>query len=181
MNTLLSSVSARFAAHVALLGLLTLSCIAPATAAGFGERFRSFVLGTEAQASTRHPGLDSGSQACLQCHDGARAAHITARTAGSPLPIRGSQTLDHPVGMVYDWSVAKDPQGYKPRAALHPNVRLVDGQVGCVTCHETRTDLTLAAASDQHLQLASNSACTATKQLTMGRRDHDLCLACHIK
>ena len=181
MNRLLSSLSAHVAARIALLGILTLSCVAPASAAGFGEHFRSFVLGTEAQASARQPGLDSSSQGCLQCHDGSRAAHVTARTAGSPLPIRGSQTLNHPVGMVYDQSAAKRPQDYQPRNALPPQIRLVDGQVGCVSCHETRNDLTLAAAGDTLPRLASTSTCTATKELTMGRRDRDLCLACHIK
>jgi len=180
MSKLLSSVSARVA-RIALPGMLTLACIAPASAAGFADRFRSFVLGAEAQAGARQPGLDSSSQACLQCHDGSRAAHVSVRTAGSPMPIRGSQTLNHPVGMIYDLSAARSPQDYQPRNTLPSRVRLVDGQVSCVSCHETRTDFTLAAAGDQLPQLASSSSCTATKQLTMGRRDRDLCLSCHNK
>jgi hypothetical protein len=75
----------------------------------------------------------------------------------------------------------KDPQGYRSRAALHPNIRLVEGQVSCISCHQTRTDRTVAAAGDVHLELTNTSTCTATKELTVGRRDRDLCMVCHNK
>ena len=160
---------------------LSISATPSAQAASFAEHFRDFIVGAEAQTHSRAPGLDTSAQGCLQCHDGSRAAHVTVRASGSPLQIRGSQTLNHPVGMVYERAVMKDPQGYKSRAALHPNVRLVEGQVSCVSCHQTRTDLTLAAAADMPIELASPSTCTATKELTVGRRDRDLCMACHNK
>lgn len=152
-----------------------------AHAGGIGDSFRNFVLGNEVQAKSGASGLDTSARACLQCHDGSRATHVTARSAGGPLEIRGSQTLNHPIGMVYDQTVMKDPQGYKSRAALHPNIRLVEGQVSCISCHQTRTDRTVAAAGDVHLELTNTSTCTATKQLAVGRGDRDLCMACHNK
>jgi hypothetical protein len=164
-----------------LLLLLAVFVSSAANAGGLADRFRDFILGDEAQAKSALPGLDASARACLQCHDGSHAPPVAGRAAGSPLQIRGSQTLNHPIGMVYDQSVMRDPQGYKSRAALHPNIRFVDGQVSCVSCHQTRTDLTLAAASDVKPQLTNASTCTATKELTVGRRDRDLCLACHNK
>ena len=156
----------------------------PAVAASLAEHFQAFVLGAQAQArplEARDLRLDAIAQGCLQCHDGARASHVSVRAAGTPMPVRGSRTLNHPVGMVYDQSVSKDPQGYQSRAALPPNIRLVDGQVSCISCHQTRTDLTVAAAGDMQLELTNASTCTATGELTMGRRDRDLCMACHNK
>ena len=149
-------------------------------AGGFGDNFRNFVLGNETQAKSTS-GLDTSARACLQCHDGSRATHVSARSAGGPLEIRGSQTLNHPIGMIYDQSAMKDPQGYKSRTALNPNIRLVEGQVSCISCHQTRTDMTLAAAGDAPIQVPNASVCTATKELTVGRRDRDLCMACHNK
>jgi len=168
-------------ARTVLLVLLPLLSFEPAFAAGVGEAFRSFIVGAGSQTAIRAPGLDASSQACLSCHDGSRASHVTIRSAGSPLQIRGSQTLNHPVGMVYDQSATRRPQDYRPRASLPPNIRLVNGQVSCVSCHATRNDLTLASAGDELPTLASTSTCTATRQLTTGRRDRDLCLACHNK
>ncbi len=156
----------------------------PAMATSLAEHFQAFVLGAEAQArplEARDLRLDAIAQGCLQCHDGSRASHVSVRNTGTPMPIRGFQTLNHPVGMVYDQSLSKDPNGYRPRAALHANIRLIDGQVTCVSCHQIKTGA--APAPTLHAQLDQNrdTACTATRELTVGQRDKDLCLACHIK
>jgi len=180
MNTLLQ-LRAPQLQHCWLLIITALFFSTTANADGLADRFRDFVVGNAAQANSRASGLDTSARACLQCHDGSRATHVSARSAGGPLEVRGSQTLNHPIGMVYDQSAMKDPQGYKSRTALHPNVRLVDGQVSCVSCHQTRTDLTVAAAGDVQLELTNASTCTATKELTVGRRDRELCMACHNK
>jgi hypothetical protein len=174
----------RFYNTVLLVLILVLAGSTPALAASFAEQFQAFVLGAEAQArplETRDLQLDAIAQGCLQCHDGARASHVTARAAGSPMPMRGSQTLNHPVGMAYDRSVSKDPHGYRPRSALHPNVRLVDGQVTCISCHQLKSSAASAATMEARLDLSQANSCTASKELTMGRNDKDLCLACHIK
>jgi len=181
MNTYILSRAPQFQFGWLLL-ITALFFSTTASAAGLGDRFRDFIVGNEAQAKSGASRPDTSARACLQCHDGSRATHVTARSAGGPLEVRGSQTLNHPIGMVYDQTVMKDPQGYKSRAALHPNIRLVEGQVSCISCHQTRTDLTVAAAGDVQLELTNTSTCTATKELaTGGRRDRDLCLACHNK
>jgi hypothetical protein len=168
----------RFQNTVLFILMLLFGYVMPATA-DLGDQFRAFILGTETQ--TRDQPIDTVAQGCLQCHDGSRAAHITARRSGSPLQIRGSQTLNHPVGMVYDDAVRKDPQGYRARAALQPKIQLVNGQVTCVSCHQLRTGL-LTATNTQAIPAAvPTNSCTATKELTTGHGDRALCLACHIK
>lgn len=174
----------RFHNTILVVFTLVFAGSTPALASSFAEQFQAFVLGAEAQArplEARDLKLDAIAQGCLQCHDGSRASHVTARGAGAPMQSRGFQTMNHPVGMTYDRSVSKDPNGFRPRSALHPNVRLVEGQVSCVSCHQIKSSAATAATMEAHLDISQASSCTATKELTMGRHDKDLCLACHIK
>lgn len=156
----------------------------PAPAASLAEHFQAFVLGAQAQArplEARDLRLDTIAQGCLQCHDGSRASHVSVRSAGTPMPIRGFQTLNHPLGMSYDRSVSKAPHSYRPRSALHQNVQLVDGQVTCISCHQLKAGAVPAPIREARLEPGKDTSCSATKELTMGRHDKDLCLACHIK
>jgi hypothetical protein len=159
--------------------MLIFGCAMPA-AADFADQFRTFILGSETPATHNQP-IDASAQGCMQCHDGSRAAHITLRSSGSPMQIRGSQTLNHPVGMVYDEAVRKDPQSYRARAALHPKIQLVNGQVSCVSCHQLRTDLVTAMNFPTSPATMPSNGCTATKELTTGHGDRALCMACHVK
>lgn len=164
--------------------ILVFGSSTPALATSLAEHFQAFVLGAPAQArplEARDLRFDAIAQGCLQCHDGSRASHVSVRTAGTPMPVRGSRTLNHPVGMAYDQSVSKDPHGYRPRAALHPDIRLVNGQVTCISCHQTKTGAAPMPAMQAHLDQGRDTSCTATKELAVGQRDKDLCLACHIK
>lgn len=171
----------RFLNSVFAVLILIIGGTTSAMATSLAEHFQAFVLGAQAQAHPREARdlrLDAITQGCLQCHDGSRASHVSVRDAGTPMPIRGSQTLNHPVGMAYDHSVSKDPYGYRSRATLHPNIRLVDGQVTCISCHQIKAGVQHASA---HPHRGRDTACTATTELTVGQRDKDLCLACHIK
>lgn len=79
---------------------------------------------------------DVGSVVCMSCHDGSLASAGTARLRES-LSARGSAVdtaADHPVGMVYRAAVSRSPSEYND-PALHADVRLDDGKVGCVSCH----------------------------------------------
>lgn len=174
----------RFHNTVLVVLILAFGGSTPALAASLAEHFQTFVLGAQAQArplEARDLRLDTIAQGCLQCHDGSRASHVSVRNAGTPMPVRGSQTLNHPVGMAYDQSVSKNPHGYRPRAALHPDIRLVDGQVTCISCHQIKTGAAPMPAMQAYLDQRQDTSCTASKELAVGQRDKDLCLACHIK
>jgi len=174
----------RFHKRILIVLILVFGCVTPVQAKSLAEHFQAFVLGAEAQArplETRDLRLDNIAKSCLQCHDGSRASHVSVRNAGTPMPIRGTQTLNHPVGMAYDKSALKDPHGYRPRAALHPAIQLVDGQVTCISCHQAKVRAASLPTMEARLDHGKGMNCTATKELTMGRRDKDLCLACHIK
>lgn len=174
----------RFHNTVLAVLILVFAGSTPAQATSLAEHFQAFVLGAQAQArplEARDLRLDAIAQGCLHCHDGSRASHVSVRNAGTSMPIRGSQTLNHPVGMVYDQSVSKDPHGYQSRAALHPDIRLVDGQVTCISCHQIKTDAVPVSTMQARLDQGRDTSCTATKELAVGQRDKDLCLACHIK
>ncbi len=150
---------------------------------GFAEKFKMFVLGSEAEAyslNTYDSGVDKDAEACINCHNGVTATHITIKDAETPIHIRGFQTVNHPVGMLYDYYVSKKPGGYRPRASLDENIMFVDGKVTCISCHELKKYEVqeLVYASNN---LSGNGDCTASNQLTIGPREADLCVACHIK
>lgn len=150
-----------------------------AVAGGFADSFRDFIVGSEAQARpTSDTALDKAVGECLGCHNGSAATHINARSAGTVAPTHGFQTLDHPVGMLYEQSMRKDPRSYRPAVSLHPNIQLVDGKVACVSCHQLKKAMPDLAPE----RLASaQPQCTASRELTTGPRDKELCLACHVK
>jgi len=151
-----------------------------AAAGSFADSFRNFILGVEAQA---HPAPENPADKvvgeCLGCHNGSTARHVNARAAGTVTPSHGFRTGDHPVGMIYEESVRKDPQSYRPATTLHPNIRLVDGRVTCISCHKVRNEA--LAANEAGSTRTANPRCTATKETTMGPGDKELCLACHVK
>lgn len=157
---------------IRIFAVLMLSlCAAPnaAIADSFADSFKAFVLGSEAAAlaSTPARGLDGVSQGCVQCHEGKHHAG-------------GARTHSHPVGVNYDHTAFTRPQDYRPRLSLPQGIRLVDGQVGCASCHKLKSAEPLAALGAVPAPAATG--CTATREFaTGGRRDRDLCLACHIK
>lgn len=155
-----------------------------AVAGKFADSFRNFIVGSEAQARSSQTGpIDKLSNNCIGCHNGSIATHVNVRAAGTVAPTYGFQTRDHPMGMYYEESRRKDPNGYRATTTLHPNIRLVDGRVSCVTCHLVRNE-TVASLTSPEVQIDESGFdqyCTSTKEMTMGPRDRELCLACHIK
>lgn len=163
-----------------LLSFLLIGQFSPANA-DFSDDFRAFIVGNDTpNHAAPTTAIDNSAQACLTCHDGSHATAITVRRRGSPLQIRGSQTLNHPIGMNYDESVRHDPQGYRVRTALHPNIQFINGQVTCVSCHQIKNSVN-TANTQTSAALTMKGSCTATKQLTTGYGDRALCLSCHIK
>ncbi len=95
--------------------------------------------------------LDPQSIDCLSCHDGSVARDV----AGG-----GSWKLSHPVGVPYrvDGIMSADAALRAP-GSLDPRVRLIDGRVGCGSCHSPYS---------RHEAL-----------LVMSNTGSRLCLACH--
>ncbi len=151
-----------------------------ADAGSFAEKFRRFVLGPEAEAYSYNPTkLDHVAEGCVGCHNGATAIHITVKVAEAPLQIRGVQTVNHPVGMLYDYYTLKKPRGFRPKSTLPSSIRFVDGKVTCISCHTFKDDA--SQKFTKTLDIANGKGCTAGKGLTAGLRETDLCMACHIK
>jgi predicted CXXCH cytochrome family protein len=84
----------------------------------------------------RSAGVDEMSKGCLMCHDGVAASPITTNFRNDPFR-RGSRVNsfggDHPIGMDYNRYVSVN-SGYK-RIPSGTKMILVDGKVGCLTCH----------------------------------------------
>lgn len=114
----------------------------PATASDASDDFSFTLIGfgkdEENTGSPEVGTLDSFSRDCLSCHDGLRASDITVVYRNSPEnPRRGRHVSgkDHPVGMDYENYVASGRGNYKPIATLNSRMMLIDGKVGCLTCH----------------------------------------------
>jgi hypothetical protein len=91
---------------------------------------------------------NSDSFTCLGCHDGVLARNVTSPyqdSAASLGPLAragyGSHQTNHPVGIDYAVSFLSKKGALRPMSALPPSIRLVDGRVGCVSCHDASSSL----------------------------------------
>lgn len=128
-----------------------------AAASPYGERAR--YSATYSDDTGEPMEIDSFSLDCLGCHDGINARihniryknNVMERT-GSMETVRGS----HPIGMHYG-SYAYTSNQLRGLTELNEDMVLVDGKVGCLSCHNP---------------LNPNKKHLASK---------NLCLGCHIK
>lgn len=81
--------------------------------------------------------VDTFSVDCLSCHDGINAKgkdirfkNNSNRRTTDMSSVRGS----HPIGMHYG-SYAYADRSFKPLHSLKKGMELIDGKVGCLTCH----------------------------------------------
>ncbi len=82
--------------------------------------------------------LDVESQRCLSCHDGVTAteSHNTARQNRS-LGYAWNQSRSHPIGVAYPSRTPRSSSGsFRAPGQLPEKVRLPDGKVSCVSCHD---------------------------------------------
>jgi len=118
----------------------------------------------ERTRSRRRAGLlDHDSRRCMGCHDGVsanEAANTTAWNRGHGSV--GDRRRNHPVGVPYRDRAKprkKSAASLRPISLLPAKVRLPDGQVSCVSCHDLY-------ASDRH-------------RLTVPIEASALCFSCH--
>lgn len=82
--------------------------------------------------------LDGESRRCLGCHDGVNAMESRNTTPWSRGGgDHGSRTANHPVGARYPSSGSRGSnRALRPASLLPEEVRLPDGKVSCVSCHD---------------------------------------------
>lgn len=107
--------------------------------------------------------IDGVSRGCLSCHDGSIGSTetVTVGTWEQGIPITRFDSRDsHPIGVDYLRASVRR-RGLRPLGLLNPAIKLIDGKVGCSSCHNL-------FSKEPHKLVMSNS----------GSR---LCLACHEK
>lgn len=125
------------------------------------------MIGT-AHMKYRAEDLDAGvvdpvSRACLSCHDGtlgpAETVAVGTWEHGTPLT-RFDPRGSHPIGVDYLRAFARH-RGLRPMGTLNPAIKLIEGKVGCSSCHDLFSNL--------------------PGRLVMSNNGSRLCLACHDK
>lgn len=101
--------------------------------------------------------LDRSSRDCLACHDGTISGVVD--TGGASWEHARGIGLSHPIGVYYADAYRHNRGKYHPEASLPKALRLVDGKIECVTCH------------DHYSKLKG--------LLVMDNRGSRMCLSCH--
>ncbi len=79
--------------------------------------------------------LDAESRKCLGCHDGVNA--VESNNAFSAGGFSWDARREHPIGMSYRRKVTQTSDvPLRPASLLPPAIRLPDGRVSCVSCHD---------------------------------------------
>lgn len=102
--------------------------------------------------------LDGQSRRCLGCHDGVSATESNGgnHTGG----FAGGRGREHPVGVEYGRIRGRRQKApLRPRELLPDDIRLPDGRVSCVSCHNLYGD--------------------DAKLLSVPIQDSKLCFTCH--
>lgn len=92
---------------------------------------------------------------CMTCHDGSSARKVIVCTTTCTINVHKSMIAYPPPGRVRDFAQQQD--------VLAAGVKLEDGKIGCISCHDLR--------NTQKFQFAVDTTPFAKK----------LCHACHIR
>jgi predicted CXXCH cytochrome family protein len=104
--------------------------------------------------------LDRISLVCISCHDGAVGKMANYRITGEATLTYAGRYMTHPIGMDYQQS-AQYNRKLHPVESLSPLITLIDGKVGCSSCHNQYShELTM---------------------LVVNNKGSSLCLQCHDK
>lgn len=119
------------------------------------------VLSSPAFALTGAPtsGLDAESFECVSCHQ-------DSITVNEPLQVCHQGECDHPVGVSYT-SFSSRNRGLTPVEGLDPAIKLIDGKMGCLTCHAP--------------YVPTDHEKTGNSMLSVDNTGSGLCVACHRK
>lgn len=119
----------------------------------------------ESAEAQSNRGVDPLSQDCLGCHDGSAASDIPIDLRNNPygrsmIGLSRGTDSEHPIGMEYAL-YAGNGNDYKPLFGGESKMILVNGRVGCLTCHDPLNE------EKGHLAVSD--------------RNSGLCLTCHNK
>lgn len=103
--------------------------------------------------------IDDNSRECLSCHDGTLSSATHTQIAGISFQHGKSIGMSHPISVDYEEVYLKYPKKYFPPESLDPRIVLVNGKIGCKTCHDHYS---------KH-----------KKHLVMDNFKSRLCLSCH--
>jgi hypothetical protein len=112
--------------------------------------------------------LDDESMECLKCHESSADPSV-------PLKVCHGGLCDHPIGVDYAELSSANPGLVKP-SGLNRAVRLIDGMIGCTTCHipyNQYNHKTLAEKRKEPL--------TPDPMLSVDNTASGLCSSCHLK
>ncbi len=100
--------------------------------------------------------IDMMSKLCIECHNRKISESKTYFGLG-----RCDSKVNHPVGISYTINNSRKTGEFRPETALHNNVNLYNGKMGCGTCHNIYSQF-------RYLLVIDNDKSR-------------LCLECHIK
>lgn len=127
-----------------------------------------FFLSVPAHISAQVPPerLDPGSAECVGCHE-------DSLSVKEPLRVCHQGNCDHPLGASYI-SFSSRNRGLVPPERLVPGIKLVDGKIGCLTCHTPY-------GADHEKEAASRDEAGPDPMLSVDNTASGLCVACHRK
>lgn len=134
--------------------------------------------GVTSQPSVELP-VNSEVAVCMQCHNGSNAEAIIIKHAETAMTFTSHGNTNHPIGMFYNTYARKSPADYVAAARLDPRIKLENGQVTCVSCHETKQTLLHKDVASLKKRNVTINACSSKKTLTTGPSRTRLCLSCH--
>lgn len=93
--------------------------------------------------------LDRISMECVECHEGSVGIVTNYRVSGEEALTYAGRSMSHPIGMNYQLSAMNNDKLH-PIESLSAMVTLIDGKVGCCSCHNQYShELTMLVMSNE--------------------------------
>lgn len=103
--------------------------------------------------------LDDNSRECLSCHDGTISSGSDYQVKGLNWEHKKNIGMSHPISVDYVEAYNRNPRRLHPPENLDPAIVLINGKIGCESCH--------------------NHFSKNKKYLVMDNFRSRLCLSCH--
>ncbi len=126
------------------------------------------LLGFPLPSSASEMRLDEQSLRCINCHENSIQGGLVCHKGG----------CDHLIGEDYAEQAARN-RTLTPPSSLNPALKLINGRVGCLTCH-------IPFDKKSHLDIAAKrfeiyKATGTDPMLAVDNNGSGLCMACHRK